>query len=1203
MKRRLLTLLAIVFTFLTGAMAQAPQKMNYQAVVRDASGAPLSGGRNVTVRFQIHDITQGGVVVFQETNTAVTNQFGLITAVIGGTGNLAGVSWGSGAKWLQVEIDVNGGNNFTDMGTTQLISVPYALYAGNSAAGTTGPTGPQGNPGATGATGAAGAPGAQGATGAQGLQGTPGTPGVAGATGATGAAGAPGATGATGDPGTPGAQGPTGATGDPGTPGAQGPTGPTGAAGTPGAQGPTGATGDPGTPGAQGATGATGDPGTPGAQGPTGATGDPGTPGAQGPTGATGDPGLQGNTGATGDTGAQGPTGPTGPTGDTGAGGGPTGDTGPTGPTGDPGTAGVTGATGDTGAQGDPGVTGPTGPTGDPGPTYTAGNGIDITSNVISTVWTLGSNGLDIYNNNAGNVGIGTTTPGSLLDINGNAYPAFVPLVHIYDSVGAGESALLQLDNLGGEANLISTKTGFNEAVLISKANTSSSTSTMVVSGDMGTGVPTLEVDALTNAVAAVFNGSIQINDGTASLNYVLVSDGVGNASWQDPAILGGGGGGGGFWSSSGNDIYNNNPGLVGVNTGATGVMEGQLNVASDLMSTGIVNTFMSDQYVSALVMNNDSAQMYSGLFFTTGLVQDAYIVRSAGSIFGETAGSLILGADNGFRPDVTIEPVNGYVGIGSILPTSQLEVDNAGGMAVGYFNGTSFWGSVDVNGGLGQGSAFRLMDGGSQEGGMLWDPSNGNVEVFIYGGGTDNAINLNAATGNVGIGTAAPFSKLEVHGTNSTAIMGAYDGTTDGTAAIYGVNNNSSGSQSIGILGSYNATITGTGVAGYGYLNNNTPAGKDIGVYGSADGAGVWANTSNAANPALVAENTNAGGFAGQFKGYIQIDDGTEAQDYVLASDANGVATWKDVNTLVTGGGGGGFWTDDGSGNIYNNNAGTVAIGTTTPNTIFALDIEGPGSGTGTFAQIKSTAWAGYIADKASTTDNSFYGLRVAGADEWAMGTFPAFLGTGESFSIVNLNTFSTNFVIDVNSNNVGIGTTTPTSTLHVNGTLRITTGNELTGKVLTSIDDNGNADWQQLPSTNTGFLAQAPALLVDDATATDVVYPTVVFDDGLNYNSSTGVYTAPATGVYHFAASVYYVFFSTADTEMDIFLEVNGNPVAANTTNSETNTFSNQVNTDIKLNAGDQVKIQVMNTSGFTELLGDAIDYYASFSGHRIY
>lgn len=140
------------------------------------------------------------------------------------------------------------------MGASQLISVPYALYAANSAAG------PQGPAGVTGANGIAGPTGPAGPAGIDGIPGPTGATGSAGATGATGAGG--GATGPTG------AQGPQGVTGD------------TGAQGATGITGSTGVTGPAGGAGANGSTGPTGSIGATGQQGPTGATG---ATGLQGP--------------------------------------------------------------------------------------------------------------------------------------------------------------------------------------------------------------------------------------------------------------------------------------------------------------------------------------------------------------------------------------------------------------------------------------------------------------------------------------------------------------------------------------------------------------------------------------------------------------------------------------------------------------------------------------------------------------------------------------------------------------------------------------------------------------------------------------------------------------------------------------------------------------------------------------------------------
>ncbi len=227
-----ITLLLLSLAALYCSKAQAPQKLNYQAVVRNNAGVPVANGTNVKVRFTIHDGSATGATVFTETDTTVANQFGLVDVQVGTWGNLAIVPWGNGAKFLQVEVDINNSGTFTDMGTTQLLSVPYALYAANSAPGPQGPAGPTGNPGAAGPTGAQGPQGTAGATGPQGTQGN------TGPTGPTGVGG--GATGPTGDTGPQGLPGNTGAQGATGSTGAQGLAGPTGPTGPQGATGPSG---------------------------------------------------------------------------------------------------------------------------------------------------------------------------------------------------------------------------------------------------------------------------------------------------------------------------------------------------------------------------------------------------------------------------------------------------------------------------------------------------------------------------------------------------------------------------------------------------------------------------------------------------------------------------------------------------------------------------------------------------------------------------------------------------------------------------------------------------------------------------------------------------------------------------------------------------------------------------------------------------
>ncbi|MBS1625497.1 MAG: hypothetical protein JST83_15830 [Bacteroidetes bacterium] len=371
-----LCLLLLTLLSLGSIYAQAPQRINYQAVVRDAQGA-ITPNAQVSVRLSIHDGTPGGTIVYQETHTVTTNQFGLFTVAIGGGqsgGSLSQVAWGSGDKYLETDVDPAGGSNYTIMGTSQLMSVPYALFAGSAINATTGPTGAQGATGPTGAaglqgpTGAAGAIGATGSTGATGSDGATGPQGIQGATGNDGATGAQGATGPSGADGVNGNTGPAGPTG---ADGATGPTGQSGSDGLTGATGSNGATGPQGVQGLIGNTGPTGPQGVQGLtgnDGPTGLQGVQGLTGNDGPTGPQGVQGLTGNDGPTGPQGAQGLTGNDGPTGPQGVQG-LTGNDGPTGPQGLQGLTGNDGPTGPQGAQGLTGNDGPTGPQGVQGPT------------------------------------------------------------------------------------------------------------------------------------------------------------------------------------------------------------------------------------------------------------------------------------------------------------------------------------------------------------------------------------------------------------------------------------------------------------------------------------------------------------------------------------------------------------------------------------------------------------------------------------------------------------------------------------------------------------------------------------------------------------------------------------------------------------------------------------------------------------------
>lgn len=114
--------------------AQAPQKMSYQAVIRDAMGNLLAVNTNVGLRFTI---LKSGAIEYQETQTALTNVNSLISAEIGTGTQLSAnafsdIDWGNGVYFLQVEADPTNTNTYTITGSSQLLSVPYALHAANA---------------------------------------------------------------------------------------------------------------------------------------------------------------------------------------------------------------------------------------------------------------------------------------------------------------------------------------------------------------------------------------------------------------------------------------------------------------------------------------------------------------------------------------------------------------------------------------------------------------------------------------------------------------------------------------------------------------------------------------------------------------------------------------------------------------------------------------------------------------------------------------------------------------------------------------------------------------------------------------------------------------------------------------------------------------------------------------------------------------
>ena len=129
--KKFFTMMIMVLTVAV-AMAQAPEKFSYQAIVRNASNALVTNA-SVSVRVSILQGSVTGNLVYMEMHTVPTNANGLLTLEIGGgtvqQGSFADINWANGPFFLKTEIDPAGGSNYNVTSTQQLMSVPYALYA------------------------------------------------------------------------------------------------------------------------------------------------------------------------------------------------------------------------------------------------------------------------------------------------------------------------------------------------------------------------------------------------------------------------------------------------------------------------------------------------------------------------------------------------------------------------------------------------------------------------------------------------------------------------------------------------------------------------------------------------------------------------------------------------------------------------------------------------------------------------------------------------------------------------------------------------------------------------------------------------------------------------------------------------------------------------------------------------------------------
>lgn len=121
-------------------ISSSPQGFNYQATFINTIGELIINS-NVYFKFNVIQGSQTAVPVFTETHDIPTDDLGQVTLIKGegtaNTGVFSELDWSFGSYYLSIELSINGPNDYVAMGTTQLLSVPYALYAINSGNTTT----------------------------------------------------------------------------------------------------------------------------------------------------------------------------------------------------------------------------------------------------------------------------------------------------------------------------------------------------------------------------------------------------------------------------------------------------------------------------------------------------------------------------------------------------------------------------------------------------------------------------------------------------------------------------------------------------------------------------------------------------------------------------------------------------------------------------------------------------------------------------------------------------------------------------------------------------------------------------------------------------------------------------------------------------------------------------------------------------------